>query len=88
MSRLVEHPDDTAFLDAQLWTSGWLRNYCDRCDEHHPTVPVGHIEAASGPGYELRFCRTCVALHLARARAAAVRDGFDYLPQLPEVSPT
>jgi hypothetical protein len=70
---MTEHPDDTAFLDSLQWESGWMRRYCDRCGQQASTIPVGHVEAASGPGYELRYCRACVAPFLQRARAAAKR---------------
>ncbi|MEZ0092870.1 hypothetical protein ABH925_004050 [Streptacidiphilus sp. EB129] len=65
---MTEHPDDTAFLDSLQWESGWMRRYCDRCGQQASTIPVGHVEAASGPGYELRYCRACVAPFLQRAR--------------------
>jgi hypothetical protein len=73
----TEASNDATWLDAQLW----IVAACARCN--HPRVPtmtVGHIEGNSGPGYEIRFCRACVELLLAAARAGQA-DGRR--PRLP-----
>ena len=84
---MTEHPEDVAFLDAQAWASSWLRHFCDKCSGHASTIVVGHIEGASGPGYELRYCRACVALFLRRARFAAAQAQQPFVPSVPDLSP-
>ncbi|MEZ0091126.1 hypothetical protein [Streptacidiphilus sp. EB129] len=78
------YPDDEAFLNALQWESGWMRRYCDRCEQQAATIPVGHVEAASGPGYELRYCRACAAPFLQRARAASKRP-WSFRPTVPNL---
>lgn len=77
------HPDDRAFLDGLSWETELLRRYCDRCEHQAPTVSVGHIEGGSGPGYEIRNCRECIALYLARARKLAMKARAVFVPTLP-----
>ena len=77
------HADDAVFLDALPWATPSLRRYCARCDRQAPTVTVGHIEGGSGPGYDIRHCRGCVALHLADGRRTADAAGLEFVPRLP-----
>lgn len=77
------HPADEAFLDGLVFRVSRMRRYCDRCEHLAPTLVVGCIETASGPGYEIRHCRGCVALYLARARALAEQRGEAFAPALP-----
>jgi hypothetical protein len=73
----AEVPGGGAWLDAQRWTVG----ACARCDHLRvQTMAVGHVEGNSGPGYEIRFCRACVLVVLAGARAEQARG---YRPRLP-----
>jgi hypothetical protein len=63
---------------------------CARCDAPRvKTMAVGHIEGNSGPGYEVRFCRACVLLVLAGARAEQARGHRPRVPAaLEEALPT
>jgi hypothetical protein len=58
-----------------------LRRYCDRCKKERHTVIVGGIEAGTGPGWDIRFCRPCLAVVLADARRLA--GNGDHIPALP-----
>lgn len=76
------HPDDVAFLDGLTFTSTAVRWHCDRCKQQEHTVIVGGIEAGTGPGWDIRYCRSCIADLLAKARlAAGTRDHTPALPQ-------
>jgi hypothetical protein len=75
------HPDDAAFLNSIALSSTYLRRYCDRCKKQRHAVVVGGIEAGSGGGRDIRFCRPCVAAVLADARALA--GNGDHVPALP-----
>jgi hypothetical protein len=80
---MTGHPDDEAFLDTLPFDSaGWL--CCTRCDDPAATVVVGSIDSSSGPGYDIRHCRGCIGVHLARARAAAQGRGQRFTPSMPE----
>jgi hypothetical protein len=69
--------EDAAWLDAQ----SWIVAACARCNHQRvETMAVGHIEGNSGPGYEIRFCRACVELLLAAARAAQALGNRPPLP--------
>ncbi|WP_042410850.1 hypothetical protein [Streptacidiphilus carbonis] len=82
MSQL--HPDDVAFLDGLLFSSTYLRRYCDRCKQERHTVVVGGVEAGTGPGWDIRFCRSCLGTVLALARTAAAGRS-DHTPALPSL---
>ncbi|WP_042409570.1 hypothetical protein [Streptacidiphilus carbonis] len=75
------HPDDLAFLDTVEFSSTDLRRYCDGCELQRDTVVVGAVEAESGPGWDIRLCRSCVAAALTRTRAAAGQG--PHRPHLP-----
>ncbi|MFC1437632.1 hypothetical protein ABUW04_05115 [Streptacidiphilus sp. N1-10] len=75
------HPDDAAFLNSIAFTSTYLRRYCDRCKFERHTTIVGGIEAGTGPGWDIRFCRPCLTSVLANTRRLA--DNSDHLPALP-----
>lgn len=77
------HPDDEAFLDSLPFTVSPMRGHCDRCSHAGPTTAIGFIETGSGGGYDLRHCRACVGIYLARARSLAGEDGA-YRPGLPQ----
>lgn len=77
---MTAHPGDEAFLDSLPWDASWG---CEHVEHLGPTVAVGHVEACSGPGFELRHCRGCVGLYLARARALAEQRGEAFAPALP-----
>jgi hypothetical protein len=72
----------------RAWAAAWLRNHCDRCTDLAATVGVGHIEATSGPRVRDPLVQGVHRPYLARARAAAERDGVGYVPALPRMSPT
>lgn len=74
---------EAEFLDNLPWAKSRMHAYCDRCERPAATVLVGHIEGASGPGYDIRHCRPCIALHLARSRILAARVGATFVPALP-----
>ena len=82
---MTGHPQDEAFLDTLVFNFTLIRRCCDRCARQAPTVVVGSIEQSSGPGYDIRHCRNCVAICLSRARALAVRAGRTYEPAIPGV---
>ena len=75
------HPDDSAFLNTIAFTSTYVRRFCDRCKRERHTVIVGGIEAGTGPGWDIRFCRPCLAVILADARRLA--GNGDHVPALP-----
>lgn len=79
------HWEDIAFLNDLVFVSTELRRYCDRCDHQVDTTVVGSIEQGSGPGYEIRHCRGCIGVYLARARARAVKNQREYTPSIPGV---
>ena len=71
------HPDDAVFLNSIAFSSTYLRRYCDRCKKQRHTVIVGGIEAGSGSGWDIRFCREGIHLELVtrswlRGRALSV----------------
>jgi len=83
---MTGHPDDEAFLDGLDFRSTYIRRCCDRCEHRAPTVVISHIEGSSGPGYEVRNCRPCIALYLARGRAQARSQGLVFVPSMPTAS--
>lgn len=75
-----EPADIAAYLDTLPW---WVVAGCSRCHARDLDVTVaGHIEAASGPGYELLFCRACMARLLGWERARARAAGEPFQPEL------
>lgn len=79
---MTGHPDDETFLDTLVFTMPPGRSCCDRCDHPAETTVVGSIDSSSGPGYDIRHCRGCVGVHLARARAAAEGRGTAFTPSV------
>jgi hypothetical protein len=75
------HPADEAFLDALVFKVSSTRGHCDRCSHPAPTVVIGYVETGSGGGYDVRHCRGCVGIYLARARAE--QCGAAFQPALP-----
>ena len=81
---MTEHPDDVQFLDEQPWTVDEMWPSCGSCAARAATITVDLIERASGPAYEVRYCRSCVAELLRRTRARAESRGEPFTPALPE----
>lgn len=75
------HPADEAFLDTLQFRVSSTRGHCDRCSHAEPTVVIGYVETGSGGGYDVRHCRGCVGLYLARARGGP--GGSTFQPALP-----
>jgi hypothetical protein len=79
------HWEDIAFLDDLVFDSTDLRRCCDRCDRQVDTTVIGCIEQGSGPGYEIRHCRACIAVYLSQGRSRAEKHHREYTPSIPGV---
>lgn len=78
VERLPEQPVPVAvLLDAQKWQAATCAD-CDAPDV--PTMVVSHVEANSGAGFEIRYCRPCVEQVLAEARVVRNRGRDVRLP--------
>jgi hypothetical protein len=78
------HPDDAAFLDAQIWVStGRPCVVCRRASR--PLAEVGHVEQNSGPGFAILLCRDDFAarLHFARCEAEDAGRAGEHRPSFP-----
>lgn len=60
---------DEAYLATLRFALAPMQRYCGRCDRLTPTAVIGCIDACSGAGYDIRWCRRCIRAQRARVRA-------------------
>jgi hypothetical protein len=64
------NPADAAYLATLVFEVSPTQRYCGGpCGEQRPTAVIGCIDANSGGGFDIRWCRDCIVRQRARVRA-------------------
>lgn len=71
------HPDDEALLERLTFSRPHSRPNCDRCKKVAVTAIVMMVQGNSGPGWDVRYCRPCVAIRFVTCRRLG---GRGYVP--------